>query len=424
MHGDAEIGDRERALVHGVGWRLGNRRVTRLQELVRVAAQLNDGRDAAVPYTDRMDDVGILAKALQSWQDVGREWLILLEQVPVGVCVIENDLRMTTVNSFMAEMLGYTKSELTGRSILDINPREHHARTAAAHHAFMTGKQDVYVSDRQWLRQDGTQIWCSLRVVPVGGREGGPPSRLIAISEDITHKKQEALHAARIQHLLLPRDLPRVTGYDFAATCVPAGDVGGDFYDWVERDDGRIDLTLADVMGKGTGAALVMATVRAAMRGAPAATTPVDRVRVAADSISKKITDEGLFVTLFHCRLDVRSGEFEYVDAGHGYVAIRGLDGEFRRLPTRCMPLGVQHAALMTGGHARLDPGEALVIYSDGLVETRERVLRLEDFRTDFDESADAKEVVRRLVDRDPTGRIDDVTVLLVRRAPDGGGRH
>jgi PAS domain S-box-containing protein len=325
---------------------------------------------------------------------------------------------MPLVNVAMARMLGYTKEELTGRSILDINPPEHHARSIAAHHAFMTGKRDLYVSERQWVRKDGSQIWCSLRVAPVRPQQGGPPIYIIAISEDITRQKQQELYAAQIQHHLLPQQTPQIEGYDLAATCVPAENVGGDFYDWVLREDGKVDITLADVMGKGVAAALVMATVRAAMRAVAPSVGPAERARVAADSLSTEITDEGMFVTLFHGRLDRASGAFQYVDAGHGFSAIRRASGEFVHLANRSMPLGVEERARILEGSAQLEPGDTLVIYSDGLVETEERTFDLEDFRSEFEGPKDAAEVVQRLMDRVPANRSDDVTIVLLRRLP------
>jgi PAS domain S-box-containing protein len=389
-----------------------------LEELARAAIGIGEGDAVSIPHTERTDEIGVLANALRRWQDAAAEGEILIDQLPVGVCRVDAERRMAPVNLTMARMLGYTKEELTGRSILDINPPELHARSIAAHRAFMTGKRDLYLSERQWVRKDGSLIWCSLRVAPVRPQDGGPPVSLIAISEDVTRQREQAQYAAQIQRQLLPRETLRVEGYDLAATCLPAETVGGDFYDWVLRERGQVDLTLADVMGKGMPAALVMATVRAAIRAVSPTLGPVARARVASDSLSTEITDEGMFVTLFHCRLDPESGTFRYVDAGHGYTAVRRAGGEFVPLPNRSMPLGVEPAETIRGGVARLEPGESLVIYSDGLVETEERLFDLDDFREDFDEADDAADAVRRLLSRVSATRTDDVTVVLLRRLP------
>ena len=171
-------------------------RLSPLEELAKAALQITEGRSVRVPHTDSPDEIGVLAHALQSWQDAITERGILIDQVPVGVCRVDSERRMPLVNLAMATMLGYTKEELTDRSILDINPPEHHARTMAAFEAFMSGKRDLYTSERQWLRKDGSQIWCSLRVAPIRPRDGSAPMYLIAISEDITRQKQQDLYAA------------------------------------------------------------------------------------------------------------------------------------------------------------------------------------------------------------------------------------
>src|SRR5207249_5107094 len=136
------------------------------------------------------------------------------------------------------------------------------------------------------------------------------------------------------------RQRPRLQGYELAAACLPAPDVGGDLYDWVGPWAGLLDITVADVMGRGLGAALVMATLRAALRSAPHQLGPAARVGLASESISHGLTDDGLFVTLFHARLDVRTGVLRYVDAGHGYCVIRRADGEVVPLESKSLPVG------------------------------------------------------------------------------------
>jgi phosphoserine phosphatase RsbU/P len=390
----------------------------RVRELAEAARQIAGGGNVHVPHLERTDEIGVLADALRCWQDLSAEREILVDQAPVGICRVDEHRRMVQVNVAMASMLGYSKQELTGRSILDINPPEDHARSIAAHDAFMSGKRDLYLSERQWVRKDGSRIWCSLRVAPVRTYEGGPPVSVIAISEDITERKRQALQAAHIQRQLLPRNTPEIVGYDMAGACSPAQNVGGDFYDWVLSDDGQLDLTVADVMGKGMAAALVMATVRASMRAAPPALGPADRARVAADSLSLGITDDGMFVTLFHCRLDIDSGAFRYVDAGHGYCVIRRRSGEFVALPARSLPLGMRESESLEEGTAQLEPGDSLVMYSDGLVETEQRIVELAEFAPELDQSEDAAEAVGRLMASVPPNLNDDVTVVLLRRLP------
>lgn len=387
-----------------------------IERLASAAGLALDGQSVPIPEMERTDEVGVLAQVLQGWLDASAEREVLLDQAPVGICRVDGERRMTQVNDTMASILGYTKDELTGLSILDINPPEDRPRTIAAHEAFMAGKQDLYVSERRWLRKNGSLIWCSLKVAPVRPGAGRPPVSLIAIAENVTQQRQQAERAAAIQRRLLPRETPLLPGYDLAGVCRPAQNVAGDLYDWVARSDGTLDLTVADVMGKGVPAALVMATVRAALRGAAASLGPAERVKVAADSLALGIADEGVFVTLFHCRLDIESGDLRYVDAGHGYSGICRADGTCVYLRGSSMPLGVDGGAEPQELTARLEPGDTLVLYSDGLVETEERTEELTEFAPEIVEPPDAADAVARLLGRMPDHPFDDVTLVILRR--------
>jgi sigma-B regulation protein RsbU (phosphoserine phosphatase) len=228
--------------------------------------------------------------------------------------------------------------------------------------------------------------------------------------------EQQLEQAARVQRRLLPRTAIRIQGYDLAGSCRPANEVAGDFYDWVLSPGGDLDLTVADVMGKGMGAALVGAAMRTALRAASPALGPAARLRLAAELTPLGLDEEGLFVTLFQGRLDPASGVLRYVDAGHGHCAIRRSTGELVGLPERSLPLGVLPDADLREGTTRLEAGDTLVVYSDGLVETPERTLELSAFGEDLETASNAGEMVERLMARVPARPLDDVTVVALRR--------
>src|SRR5205085_11058307 len=120
-------------------------------------------------------------------------------------------------------------------------------------------------------------------------------------------RKRALLRAAQIQRQLLPLTTPDLEGYELSGACVPAEEVAGDFYGWTVAEAGSVDITVADVMGKGVPSALVMAVLRTALRLTPPSFGPGDRVRAAAASMVGG-GDDGLFVTLFHARVDLASG--------------------------------------------------------------------------------------------------------------------
>jgi len=200
--------------------------------------------------------------------------------------------------------------------------------------------------------------------------------------------------------------------------------VAGDFYDWVVSDDGQIDVTVADVMGKGVGAALVMAVLRTALRSAPADLGPAAQVGLAAGSMALGVDDDGLFVTLFHAHLDSATGVLNYVDAGHGYCAVRRSSGDLTPLPVRSLPVGAPGDEPFLEGTVTLGPHDTLVVYSDGLVETAERTLALHEFTTELDGADSAGDMVRRLMARMPSRPDDDVTVLVLHRLDEDGAQE
>src|SRR5207244_7664363 len=189
------------------------------------------------------------------------------------------------------------------------------------------GNADRVSVESRGVRADGSVIWCSAKVGPLRAPDGSLTGSVVML-EDVTARKEQSERAAQIQRDLWPRTVPELEGYDLAGACRPAEDVAGDFYDWRVTPDGQLDLTVADVMGKGIGAALVMATLRASLRSAPVELGPAERLRLAAESMALENDEEGLFVTVFLARLRPATGELSDVDAGHGHCALRRRSGE------------------------------------------------------------------------------------------------
>jgi len=181
--------------------------------------------------------------------------------------------------------------------------------------------------------------------------------------------ESELSRAACIQADLLPTKVPTLAGFELAARCIPAREVGGDFYDWQLATPNLLNLTMGDVMGKGMPAALLMTTVRATMRAVARPTSPAATVHATAAAIETDLIQAGSFVTLFHAQLDIAHRRLAYIDAGHGHVFIRRADGTAMVLSARGMPLGIMANQAYDEGTVDLQPGDALVLYSDGLVD-------------------------------------------------------
>ncbi|HYU77473.1 MAG TPA: SpoIIE family protein phosphatase [Vicinamibacterales bacterium] len=231
---------------------------------------------------------------------------------------------------------------------------------------------------------------------------------------------QEIARAAVVQAELLPIQQPTLAGFDLAARCIPASAVGGDFYDWQELPAGALSITVGDVMGKGMSAALLMATVRAVIRAMMWQHGPAAAVQHTATSLDEDLGRSGSFVTLFHAQLNLGSAELRYVDAGHGQVFLRRARGKIESLLPWGLPLGVSPEERYREGSIVMQPGDLLVIYSDGLSEARPDLFRDQNTlaaQISADEPAAA--TAERLVElATSAGKLpDDLTVVAVRRS-------
>ena len=228
--------------------------------------------------------------------------------------------------------------------------------------------------------------------------------------------ENELTRAAQIQKGFIPQQPKETFGYDGAGGCVQARTVGGDFYDWYPVKGGG-DFTLADVMGKGMGAAIIAATVRAVLRAGSRDDDIVSGIRTAAAILGADLSSSGSFVTLFHARLHSRSGLIRYVDAGHGLsIVIRG-NGEIERLSSDNPPLGVGVDIVWKEDSFVLNPGDTLICVSDGVLDLFDGTLTALDNVAEIARGcSSAQEIVDAIITRAGSNAADDVTVLVLRR--------
>ena len=184
--------------------------------------------------------------------------------------------------------------------------------------------------------------------------------------------EQELGTARSIQHALLPKDLPKLEGWKIAYHYQPAREVGGDFYDFLRLDDGRVGLVIGDVSGKGIAAALVMANTQSVLRAvARRGNVAPGRVLAEANEVLYAYIPSGTFVTCFYGVLDPENGRLVYANAGHDPpYSQRG--GDAQELRARGMPLGLMPDMPYEEKETVLAAGDDLLLYSDGLVEAHD----------------------------------------------------
>jgi len=183
--------------------------------------------------------------------------------------------------------------------------------------------------------------------------------------------EQELKVATLIQQTLLPKSEPDLPGYDIAAFYKPAREVGGDFYDFLDLEDGRLGLIIGDVTDKGVPAAMVMATTRTLLRtSAQRFDSPGDVLERVNDVLVPDIPPN-MFVTCMYAILDPASGRLHYANAGHDlpYRRRRRIAEELRATG---MPLGLMPGMGYEEKEVFIEEGDTVLFYSDGLVEAHD----------------------------------------------------
>ena len=252
--------------------------------------------------------------------------------------------------------------------------------------------------------------------------------------------------AARIQAGILPKHLPARTEMDLAASMTPAKEVGGDFYDFYFLDDCHLVVTVADVSDKGVPAALFMVAAKTLLKESALTMGPGDNLPVGAkaahpapaptlshpwlsDAVARtndrlaEANDEGMFVTVFTGVLDIRNGDFTYVNAGHNPPLLR-RNGNFEFLPVAAGPmLGAMGGMAFPAERLTLSAGDMLFLYTDGVTEamneakemfTGERLKETLSDRAAGKSSAEVLAAVREAVSAyaDGAEQSDDITML------------
>jgi PAS domain S-box-containing protein len=353
-------------------------------------------------------------------QDLGIGRLFERIQDAVIVAVAETQ-RIVLWNPAATNIFGYSASEALELRVEDLVPeylKEQHRR-GIAHYA-ETGHGPYIDSHRPLelpaIRKGGKEVYVELSLSSIGpeGQIDGNERFVLAVIRDITERKrieeevrqlnrdlekrvaerteqlksamakqqQEAqerqrieqeLRVARlIQQTLLPKSVPGLPGYEVAAYYQPAREVGGDFYDFLELEDGSLGFVVGDVSGKGVPAALVMAITRTMLHAAYRLGSPAPgEILEQVNNILCPDIPPNMFVTCLAALLDSRSGRLHYANAGHDLPYLRHAEG-VSELRATGMPLGLMPNMRYEQKEITLKPGESVFLYSDGLVEAHD----------------------------------------------------
>ena len=243
--------------------------------------------------------------------------------------------------------------------------------------------------------------------------------------------EHELALARNMQQSILPAEFPSSAGHQISAKMIPAKEVGGDFFDFVELGAGRVGLAIADASGKGVPAALMMMSSRTLLKGAAIGCDDPGQVLSYVNSALARENAAAMFVTMFYGIFDSNSGTFSYASGGHDPPLIVRPDGTTALLPlTDGMALGIVSDEDYRHKTVQLAPGETILLYTDGVPDARDASgerFGMERFCRVFSDEppedvAEATEAVFRAVREfaQDTPQFDDLTCLALRRLGPG----
>jgi PAS domain S-box-containing protein len=331
---------------------------------------------------------------------------------PVAIAIMDLDEKVVSWNPAAEKLFGYSQDKAVGQSIDDLvaGTPQMHQEVLEVTRQTASDKRVNVVTRRS--RKDGTLVDVELLAVPVkvGAEQVGTYVMYHDISElkraeeevrqlnrDLERRvverteqlksamakqqeeaqereriEQELRVARLIQQTFLPKSAPELSGCQIAAYYRPAREVSGDFYDFLELEDGRLGLVVGDASGKGIPAAMVMANTRSVLRAvAQGENIAPGQVLAEANEILYPDIPPNMFITCFYGVLDPSSDTFTYANAGHDLPYLH-RNGDAEELRARGMPLGLMPGMSYEEKEIVLDAGESVLFYSDGLVEAHD----------------------------------------------------
>jgi sigma-B regulation protein RsbU (phosphoserine phosphatase) len=264
--------------------------------------------------------------------------------------------------------LNYTSDTTSGREGIDLLARVQ-ALDRELPIVVMTGWGSVDIAVEAMRRGvvnfvqkpwDNAQLVAILRAEVGAGR---------ARRQQAARERRELDEARRIQRKLLPATMPPLDGWDVAVSWQPASGVGGDCFDAIAFGPGRVGLSIADVVGKGIPAALLMSNLQAAVRAFATDTTPPAELCQQVNRILCGHIAEGRFISFFYCVVDNDDSTLTFANAGHYPPILIRADGTVERLSAGGPVLGVFPDGAYEQGRVPLRRGDRVVLYTDGITE-------------------------------------------------------
>ena len=243
--------------------------------------------------------------------------------------------------------------------------------------------------------------------------------------------EEELKVASEIQMRLQPFAPPKLDGWDMTGVSFPCREIGGDYYDFIHRKrDSHLIVAVGDVSGKGTGAALLMSSLHAAVRAQSQTRASISEVMGEINGYIFENSPSNKFLTLFYGELDPQTGVLTYSNGGHNAPMLVRTSSDLERLDKGGLPIGMMQGVSYQEASITFERGDVLVIYSDGITES------INEREEEFDEDR-LIEVVKNNLGRSASGirdridealsrfvgttaPVDDMTLMIIKRTDAG----
>jgi phosphoserine phosphatase RsbU/P len=257
-------------------------------------------------------------------------------------------------------------------------------------------------------------------------------------TEERQERRRRAIYeiamAKEVQSRLFPQRMPPLRTLSYAGECIQARHVGGDYYDFLDLGGGRLGLVVGDVAGKGLAAALLMANLQANLRSQYAlALDDLENMLKSVNRLFYENTSDASYATLFFGDYDDRSRRLRYVNCGHFPPLVVRPRGSVERLPATSTVLGLFPKWECVIAETRLEAGDSLVLYSDGVTEAlsdegkefgESRLVGLLSAHAGLAPDALLRTIVKAVQEFSGREMEDDLTLVIARcRCADGGGQ-
>lgn len=311
-----------------------------------------------------------------------------VESAPNAIVMVNKSGTIEMVNSQTEAFFGYSRAELIGQPVEILVPKRFRSAHVGFRQAYLAAPvsrpmgvgQDLY-----GLRKDGTEFPVEIGLSLIDSKE---ETLVLSTIVDITTRKateaairqaqvnlaiaqSEIKIAQRIQASLSPSAPIKSAHFEVTGYCLPADQVGGDYFDYFYRNENRLDMIIADVSGHSVGPALFMVETRSAIRTqASGLGTPSETLSILNNFLFEDLDRSDYFITLFYLQYDITTQQLSFSNAGHPPpLLLSSFQTECRELDAEGLILGVNKNVVFEERTAMLSQGDLILLYTDGLTE-------------------------------------------------------